>query len=825
MECSLSDSCLKGCFNLELGSGDYPIPSTDQLDRKLWVGITVGEGTEMQPLAPLTAVPYALNIPDKSVTREKISADYISYIMVDGKKISGNGTPINVVGRNGMVIDFDTSLNQLTFYEKGVIGGQGKQEIVYQPCAGVNDNDDDSEVTNTIVGGCGNKTVNSTTPAFYASILGGLNNQATGVYSTIGGGMHNDAIGAHATVAGGTYNNAQGDNSAIAGGGYNNATGTYSFVGGGSTNTASSSDAVVAGGYVNQSTAYYSSILGGHWNSASGSQSVIGGGYSNLASAEFAAIVGGDDNTASGTESFVGGGNSNEVSSALSVIVGGDDNTASQSKTFIGSGFSNLASAEFAAIVGGDDNTASGTKSFVGGGNSNEVSAALSVIVGGDDNTASQPKTFIGGGLSNLASAEFATIVGGDDNTVSGAKSFVGSGNSNEVSAALSVIVGGDDNTIDGNITSGSFIGGGKNNELKGSYSFVGGGLNNDIGLSTPLYSQEIDYSSIVGGSENKILTLSSEGNASFIGGGSNNRIESDNSVIGGGTNNQLINTAFTTSCGFIGGGVSNVIGGSNYSSIVAGTNNSIGADYSTVGGGETNVITFTAPYIATHMTIPGGDNLIAQSYGQTVLGYYNKAQGISVLGAVNPSDRILIIGNGLPGNPPLRKNAYEVSNNGHSIVYHRNGSAAPAIRGARYTDNTAIAWGFINNTGNLVPGASFGVSAAVPSGFSTVTVDLNYTDPYSGAQVPVVLNESAVVATIEDDETGSYCSYIVAKPVVWNAGAGKNQVVFRTFYKDIDQDPISKDITVDCKEERRAFMFVIFARPATQYYLCSRES
>src|SRR5436305_1244911 len=38
-----------GVFNLELGSGQYPLPSIAQLDRPLWVGLTINGKGELRP--------------------------------------------------------------------------------------------------------------------------------------------------------------------------------------------------------------------------------------------------------------------------------------------------------------------------------------------------------------------------------------------------------------------------------------------------------------------------------------------------------------------------------------------------------------------------------------------------------------------------------------------------------------------------------------------------------------------------------------------------------------------------------------------------------
>jgi len=136
-------------------------------------------------------------------------------------------------------------------------------------------------------------------------------------------------------------------------------------------------------------------------------------------------------------------------------------------------------------------------------------------------------------------------------------------------------------------------------------------------------------------------------------------------------------------------------------------------------------------------------------------MGYYNRPQGSSSsYSSMTVGDRLLIIGN---GNPTTQTNAFEVSNNGHSIVYHTNGTGAVngAIIGARYEDNTIYAWGDISAGGGI--NYDFGVgSVSVDSAVGnpscptdwTYTIHLNLVDPYTGN--PRTLAGGAVTATLE---------------------------------------------------------------------------
>jgi len=81
----------------------------------------------------------------------------------------------------------------------------------------------------------------------------------------------------------------------------------FATVAGGLANQASGAYSTVAGGNVNLATTLYASVAGGSNNLASGFGSFIGGGASNLAPGGYAATVGGYLNIAGGEYSFAGG--------------------------------------------------------------------------------------------------------------------------------------------------------------------------------------------------------------------------------------------------------------------------------------------------------------------------------------------------------------------------------------------------------------------------------------------------------------------------------------------------------------------------------------
>ena len=106
-----------GVFNLYLGNGATPLPSSTEMNRPLWVGTSINGSEKMLPLTPLTASPYALNLPDHTittgkladgaVTAEKVDMDYISGVTVNGEKITGAGTVLDIRSSDDIAIEYD----------------------------------------------------------------------------------------------------------------------------------------------------------------------------------------------------------------------------------------------------------------------------------------------------------------------------------------------------------------------------------------------------------------------------------------------------------------------------------------------------------------------------------------------------------------------------------------------------------------------------------------------------------------------------------------------------------------------------------------------
>jgi hypothetical protein len=124
-----------GVFNLELGSGESPLPEPATMDRALWVGVRVDNGQEMRPLSQLSASAYSVNVANNAittsklaegaVTKDKIGTDYVGSISIDGQKVSAKGSDINFTSTDGMRFAFDPATNSVVMDAKQ-LGNGGK---------------------------------------------------------------------------------------------------------------------------------------------------------------------------------------------------------------------------------------------------------------------------------------------------------------------------------------------------------------------------------------------------------------------------------------------------------------------------------------------------------------------------------------------------------------------------------------------------------------------------------------------------------------------------------------------------------------------------
>lgn len=637
-----------GVFNVLLGTPENPLPETQALDRPLWLGVAVDRGDELRPLAQVTASAYALNVADNaittakladnSVTASKLAIDYVGSISINGQKVTGQGTGLNITAGDGLDAVYDQASQSLLLKAGDANSGKGAKAQNANSGVALTDWNEAGNSAPWSVGG----PVLGTTAGGPALVM--ITNNTTtlqliptaGVSNIIGGDVAN-SIGVAvqgSIIAGGgnaTFPNsmAQGsDFSVIGGGDSNRAQAAYNVVGGGKFNVAGDAQytndtfAVVSGGFHNWAREEFSNVAGGQANTVMSPRASIGGGGFNaignedLWSADYAAIGGGNFNriyernaTIAGGDSnliyhnanygFIGGGKWNTIAKAASDT----NHTIDQWYSMIGGGRINTIRSSYSAISGGDTNTilASAPYSTIGGGHLNTIGAPYSVIGGGDTNTIEAPSNvnypidhnaILGGdsnrihwvGSADIPFTQYSSIVGGHRNFIQERATFIGGGEDNRVEEDWSSIVGGDSNFIR---TDYSVIAGGKNNSVTGLAadisSGIGSGRRNMVSAG---------YSGIASGDSNLIIRLPIPGmpmylqaaDHSFIGGGYQNEIRSSWDAVAGGSKN-LIDTVSPYS----------IIGGGEANSITTST------DHATLGGGYQNTVS------AADATIVGG--------------------------------------------------------------------------------------------------------------------------------------------------------------------------------------------------------------------------
>ncbi len=795
-----------GIFAVTLGAGKYPLPAPTKLDKQLWVGITV-DGVELRPLTQLTSSPYALNVADKSITKAKL-ADEVLFGTIGGQNQQAVGTTVllggnlydrapgvEYIGSNSSTtgskqVWFKTddvtalrlSHSTATSGTPNIIGGYSGNVIDSAYKGSVISGGGESGSVNTIlndfgfIGGGRLNTIGNVSLTHVGQVIGGgETNTAIGNLSFIGAGEGNTTFNdaEHSAIVGGHSNEVRKAGSFIGGGYENHAYSLYTVIGGGSSNviTGLSENSAILGGALNNIDAYYSAIGGGDRNK-------IGAGGGSMP--KWTTIGGGLQNEIFSSDyySTIGGGYSNYIDkSGSSVISGGYDNYVNQGHfSVIVGGINNTVEDSYNTLVGGKGNYIESNListahpfernkySFLGGGLNNRIvkdpdhdedTLIGIVLVGGYDNKAAEEGTFVGGGAKNFAKEEFSIILGGTQN---------------EANLDYATVLGG------------------KENIAGADYSIIAGGISNEI----VTYS---DASSILGGEDNRI-----SGSHSVLSNGKGNIIEALYSFIGSGKANYIINLVQETFSSIVGGQQNSIY--SKWSFIGGGGNNTASGNLSFIGaGGGLSSTTLGNITNASASAIPAGIGLVADGTTQTIMGHFNKFLG-------NPSvdyslllgeDRLLIIGNGIDN--ARRTNAFEVSENGHSIVYHNNTlNTNPAIKGARYIDNTTVSWGHVLGNGVVLSGFAATVIFAVPNIY---TVTVNYRDPYTNAIVPII-NGSAITATLIDNGTSGdpHCGFITVTPIVFNALTG-NTFTVRTWKNNTDCDPDPRD-----------FMFQVVGRP-----------
>ncbi len=399
-----------GVIDLQLGSGNFPLPKADKMSTPLWLGIQLSNSGELDYYAPLSAAPYALTVPNGAitanklapgaVTTDKVNMDYVSSITVNGEKVTGKGSALNIATGDGLGAVIDPGTNTLMLTSGTGSGTRGKgsgaqSSVVWWALGGnslgtpstdylgttgnqpvwikVNGTSDTGTVmryypysggTPNIAGGSFKNDVLTNSPQGAVIAGGGTTTEYNQVYAdfgTIGGGTGNTSA-RYGTVAGGEHNHVKTD---------------YGTVGGGLWNTAGDSNddiyATVGGGRWNEAREEYSTIAGGDTNSALSAYTSIGGGQANYIEEEgvwashFSTIAGGRRNAIFDQHAFIGGGDSNVIyrNSDYGVIGGGQRNLISNGVTAAGDSLNELA---YSAILGGDRNTIAGKSSSILGG-------------------------------------------------------------------------------------------------------------------------------------------------------------------------------------------------------------------------------------------------------------------------------------------------------------------------------------------------------------------------------------------------------------------------------------------------------------------------
>ena len=305
----------------------------------------------------------------------------------------------------------------------------------------------------------------------------------------------------------------------------------------------------------------------------------------------------------------------------------------------------------------------------------------------------------IGGGFNNhIPGGRNARIGGGTENVISGSTDGgILSGYKNVITQSQqSSIGGGRMNTIGTSTLSAqwSFIGGGYENDIKGSYgyNFIGGGSGNRLGTSAfavgqgwstigggssnSIYGPYLTYSTI-GGGINNMITGSSQ---SFLGGGGYNYIfdagKASYATIVGGRNNKVDQSGNS----FIGGGGYNIVRGSSvYSSIVGGSGNTIGpitqATYSNIQGGVNNKLGGDGP-IEYGSIVNGKNNTVQHDYS-VIMGsrgttsnrpFTTFVTGLDANTVDADGGTQLFKYHGVPANPGLGKVLVDSTGLGHAV-------------------------------------------------------------------------------------------------------------------------------------------------------------
>jgi len=144
-------------------------------------------------------------------------------------------------------------------------------------------------------GGYGNQAGNADSNlsnSSYATVSGGVDNEASGGASFVGGGESNTAVGSHAVISGGSSNQTNGNNATIGGGNENSIYAFGATIGGGDGNRIENDWATIGGGWGNENYGDYATIGGGYDNTINTNLGTIPGGASNIVEEEYGFAAG-----------------------------------------------------------------------------------------------------------------------------------------------------------------------------------------------------------------------------------------------------------------------------------------------------------------------------------------------------------------------------------------------------------------------------------------------------------------------------------------------------------------------------------------------------
>ncbi|HAI44559.1 MAG TPA: hypothetical protein DCM40_43895, partial [Maribacter sp.] len=171
-------------------------------------------------------------------------------------------------------------------------------------------------------------------------------------------------------------------------------------------------------------------------------------------------------------------GNSTEIELATT------DNYAIRTAQKVDISIGGTISSSGSMIAGGSGNHISGDFDTIAGGTLNNISGGNFNFIGGGsqiDLTGSQYSSSIGGKNNDIFYSDYAIIGGGRNNKIESATvAFIGGGSSNEIHDGVSAIAGGVSNLISGG-NGYSFVGGGEENMVYGTFSSILGGEGNKV--------------------------------------------------------------------------------------------------------------------------------------------------------------------------------------------------------------------------------------------------------------------------------------------------------------------------------------------------------